>query len=250
MTSPDTHAAHHDDQRAHFDGDSLANPRMVVADTPYVQAHVDRLATHAGLEPGMSILDVGCGLGKFTLPLIDRGFDVTGLDLSQPLLDDLTARLERDPDRSPIELHCADVAHPPAELLGRFDVVTGFFMLHHLPDLVAAFDGVRRCLRPGGTAVFLEPNAYSPLYPVQITVTPTMRWRADKGVFNMRRANLQRSMEAAGLTDITHRWTGLCPPFVTNVGGGRGAAVDRGIDRLPFGRPLRSFQVIAGRSAV
>jgi len=228
---------HNDIQRAHFDATSLANPRMVRAATPYVERHVDRLLAHAGLAPGARLLDVGCGLGKFTIPLHDRGFRVTGLDLSPDLLRDFAADL----DGRGIELRCADILDPPEDLADGFDAAVGFFVLHHLPDLVAAFEGCGRCVRPGGTLIFVEPNAYSPLYPIQITLTPKMRWRSDKGVFNMRRSKLTADLAAAGLTNIRHTWTGLFPPALINRGAGR---IEDRLDRLPLPGPVSSFQVI------
>ncbi len=231
---------HNDIQRAHFNADSLANPRMVRASTPYVERHVDRLLDRADLNPGARLLDVGCGLGKFTIPLHDRGYRVTGLDLSPDLLRDFAADL----DDRPVELICADILDPPDDLAGRFDAAVGFFVLHHLPDLVAAFAGCRRCVRPGGTLAFVEPNAYSPLYPIQITLTPKMRWRSDKGVLSMRRAKLTADLMAAGLTDVRHSWTGLFPPALVNRGAGR---IEDRLDRLPLPGPMSSFQVITAR---
>ncbi len=39
------------------------------------------------------ILDIACGTGAVTLPLLQAGYDVTGLDLSQPMLDILKGKL-------------------------------------------------------------------------------------------------------------------------------------------------------------
>ena len=38
------------------------------------------------LEPGMSILDVGCGTGRHAIELAERGFDVIGIDISPGML--------------------------------------------------------------------------------------------------------------------------------------------------------------------
>ncbi len=236
------HRRHNDRQRAHFDVATLRNPRMVPSRGAYVERHLDRVVAAAGLVPGQRILDVGCGLGKFSLRLLDRGYDVGGLDLSPDLLDALRTHL----DGAPMDLHHGDVLDPPEELHGGFDAVVGFFVLHHLPDLAAGFRGVRRCLRPGGVACFLEPNAYSPLFPIQITMTPKMSWRSDKGVFAMRRGALIDAMAAAGFDSIRHRWTGLFPPVIANRGGAR---IEDGLDRLRLPGPLSSFQVIAGSAA-
>jgi SAM-dependent methyltransferase len=43
-------------------------------------------AESLGLEPGAAVLDVGCGYGRHAMDLAGRGFQVTGIDLSLPLL--------------------------------------------------------------------------------------------------------------------------------------------------------------------
>ena len=132
---------------------------------------------------------MGCGPGKYTVGLAARGFDVTGLDLTPGLVEQL-----RDvaPDVTAVE---GDLLDPPTELHGSFDVVAGFFVLHHLSDVDAAFEGGRRLARPGGRVVFIEPNAYFPGFYVQVTLTPGMSWKGDKGIVHMRPGKLRRAAE-------------------------------------------------------
>ena len=148
--------------------------------TPYAQRHLDVVLAAARIAPGDRVVDVGCGPGKYTVGLAARGFDVTGLDLTPALLDQLR---EAAPDVTAVE---GDLIDPPAELHETFDVVTGFFVLHHLDDLDAAVAGGRRLAKPGGRVVFIEPNAWFPGFYVQVTLTPGMGWRAEKGIVHMR----------------------------------------------------------------
>lgn len=232
------HKAHNDTQQAHFDLRTLSNPRMIPTDSPYVQRHLERAITAAEITAADRVLDVGCGLGKFTLPLVDRGINVTGFDLSHDLINALD---ELKGERK-LDLHQGDILEPPEDLRGSFDVVTGFFVLHHLPDLVAAFRGVHTFLRPGGRVVFVEPNAYSPLFPVQITLTRGMSWRSDWGIFRMRRRMLRRALGAAGFSNIEHQFSGLFPPALINRGAG---PLDDRLDRWPLPGPISSFQVLS-----
>ncbi len=60
-------------------------------DEPYVhntQAEVDFLEHKFGLQPGMSILDAGCGTGRHSLEFARRGYQVTGVDLSEQMLQE------------------------------------------------------------------------------------------------------------------------------------------------------------------
>jgi len=59
-------------------------------ENPFAQhtvAEVDFLLTLYPLSAGMSLLDVGCGTGRHAIEFAQRGFRVTGLDLSARMLE-------------------------------------------------------------------------------------------------------------------------------------------------------------------
>lgn len=64
--------AHNRYQRDYFESEQRS--RIALGDTSYIRAHVDRMIEIAGLSSHHSILEVGSGLGKFTLPLAARGY--------------------------------------------------------------------------------------------------------------------------------------------------------------------------------
>ncbi len=229
-------SSHNDYQRSYYSSRPL--PRMTVdqAGTPYVQRHVSEVVAALGVEPGAKILDLGCGLGKYTAALADLGYEVTGLDLTPALVDELS-RLRPD-----IPVLLADAADPPAELSGAFDAVTGFFFLHHLDDLTPVMSGARTALRDGGTAVFLEPNPVYVPYCLQITLTPGMTWRGEKGIFKMTRARLATAAREAGFTDVEFEAFGATPPALTNRNWGR--QLEGVIERVPGWSKVGAFRLI------
>lgn len=212
-------------------------PRMVVHQggaTPYVQRQVDRVVAAAGLQAGERVLDVGCGPGKYTVVLQRAGLQVEGLDLTPKLVDDLHAVA---PD---IPAHVGDILDPPAELTG-FDAVTGFFVLHHLADLTAAFRGVARMLRPGGRAVFCEPNPVFLGYYVQIALTRGMTFRGEAGIPRMRAGLIGDAARAAGFATCRVERFGALPPALANKEwGGR---VEATVERIPGWGAVGAFQV-------
>jgi SAM-dependent methyltransferase len=113
-------------------------------------AGILELATAAGLG-GMRLLDVGCGTGSAIPPMLARGFDVTGIDISAAMLE--RARVKVGPD---VALSVRDMRDLPR--LGRFDLVWSLCdSLNYLQgedELVAAFRGFRRNLAPGGVVAF------------------------------------------------------------------------------------------------
>ena len=100
-----------------------------------------------GSSPGQRVLEVGCGMGRYTLLLAERGIRVEGIDLSAPAARP-AARVTRS-DRFDIPLHAGDVLAPP-EPLGTFDAVVGFFALHHIHDLPATYRAMAGLVAPGG----------------------------------------------------------------------------------------------------
>jgi len=57
-----------------------------VSDSPF--AHADRRFVEKHLRTPCKVIDLGCGPGRSLLPLYQRGFDCTGIDLSEHMLDE------------------------------------------------------------------------------------------------------------------------------------------------------------------
>jgi SAM-dependent methyltransferase len=58
-------------------------------------AEVDFLIDAMSLEPGASVLDVGCGTGRHSIELARRGYKVTGVDISPGMLKEAARRAEQ-----------------------------------------------------------------------------------------------------------------------------------------------------------
>jgi SAM-dependent methyltransferase len=213
---------------------------MQPTDTHYVRRQVDRLVAFGGLSPGDRVLDVGCGMGRYTFALADRGLLVEGLDLSETLLERLR---QFAAGRYDIPLYRGDILDPPAGLDGRFDAVVGFFTLHHLHDVTGCLRIMRSLGKPGGRIVFLEPNPLNALYYLQMALVPGMSWSGDKGILNMREDKVFAAMRTAGLADVSVERFGFFPPFIVNRRWG--PAVEDVIERLPWRRFL-PFQLFRG----
>jgi SAM-dependent methyltransferase len=230
---------HNASQRRYYE--QTPKPKMVPSDSPYLNRHVDELLSAARIGPGERVLEIGCGMGRYTILLADRGVRVEGLDLSRVLLNRLT---EFSADRQDIPLHHADVLDPPTELLGKFDAVVGMFTLHHIHDIAGSLRSIVRLLRPGGRVAFCEPNPFNPLYYVQIALRPGMTWEGDRGIVNVRRRPVVRALAGAGFGDLYWKRFGFFPPFLTNspLGG-----LERPLEAFPLWRGALPFQLFGGR---
>ena len=100
----------------------------------------------AGLRPGQTVLDAGCGSGAFLRVAADHGAVVSGIDASEALL--AIAR-ERVPDA---DLSLGDLQRLPYAD-DTFDAVTGFCSFFFADDMVEALGEAGRVAKPGAPVV-------------------------------------------------------------------------------------------------
>jgi methionine biosynthesis protein MetW len=80
------------------------------------------------VEPGWSLLDLGCGDGSFLACLLELtpGLRARGADVSEPALAISRQR--------GLDAFALDLADPASAIPGRYDVVTALEVIEHLPD--------------------------------------------------------------------------------------------------------------------
>ncbi|RNB82944.1 class I SAM-dependent methyltransferase [Brevibacillus nitrificans] len=103
-------------------------------------------------QAGGKVLELGCGTGRITLPLAQAGISVTGLDLSQKMLDRAKAKAE--------ELGVADSVRLLQGDMRSFDLgetyslimipFRSFLHLLHIQEQMKALACIRKHLAPGG----------------------------------------------------------------------------------------------------
>ncbi len=169
--------------------------------------HIEqRMALARWLRPraGSSVLDVGCGVGRWSRLLAARRTQVTAVDISPTMIHQAQNRLAA----RGLADHCRFLVQDVSALdTGRrFDLVLVVTVLQHILDPGALREGVRRLaaqLADGGTMVVLEA---SPARGVA---------RCDSSVFTARnRDTYSRLFTDVGLR--IHTMTGVDPaPFRT-----------------------------------
>ena len=111
---------------------------------------VDFLVDKVDVLPSCEVLDLGCGDGRHSLELTRRGFRVTGLDLSEELLE--RARRRTADEGLDITFIQGDMRDPPA--VRAFDLVVNFFTsfgyFREDSENARVLEAISRALRPGG----------------------------------------------------------------------------------------------------
>jgi phosphatidylethanolamine/phosphatidyl-N-methylethanolamine N-methyltransferase len=98
------------------------------------------------------VLEVGVGTG-LNAPLYPAGFRVTGIDISEPMLERARDRLAHC--RVPLRLLRMDAAHLTFTD-NSFDVVYAPYTISVVPDPVRVAREMRRVCKPGGTILILN----------------------------------------------------------------------------------------------
>jgi demethylmenaquinone methyltransferase/2-methoxy-6-polyprenyl-1,4-benzoquinol methylase/phosphoethanolamine N-methyltransferase len=121
-------------------------------------AMVRRTIAVARLQPGESVLDVGCGPGSLTIPAARkvgaRGRAI-GIDASPEMIS--VAQRKAKKETLPLEFRVAPVESLPFAD-AEFGAVLSSLMLHHLPDDVKAqgLTEIFRVLKPGGRLIVVD----------------------------------------------------------------------------------------------
>ena len=163
------------------------------------------------LEPGMRVLDLGCGRGRHLHALYwdETPVDVVGLDLS---LEDVKIAWDGffelpppDPhsDKRSAVVTAGDAARLPFPD-NSFDRIICSEVLEHVPDPDQVLAEIARILKPGGLFAASVPR----YWPEAIC------WRLSEGYQNtpgghvriFRSSGLKKSVEAQGFTRFARHW--------------------------------------------
>jgi len=141
----------------------VADPRIAFFDdlaerwddeNPSSEQMVARLIQHADLlaiEPGESLLEVGCGTGKTTGYLVEQVAPgrVTAIDFAPKMIDKAqTKNIDAD-------FQCMDICNDDLGM-ARYDVVLCFHSFPHFRDQPAALRNLRRAMKDTGRLIIMH----------------------------------------------------------------------------------------------
>lgn len=120
------------------------------------------LAPH--VRPGMRVLEVGCGMGFFTLPLarlVGETGRVLCVDVQPRMLAALARRARRRGLQQRIEARlCGADSLGLAGEARRIDLAVLIHVLHELPDAAAGLAEITATLAPNGKLLLIEPPGH------------------------------------------------------------------------------------------
>lgn len=169
--------------------------------TKGTRQEIDFLVDVLNLEPGMRILDVGCGPGRHSLELARRGFVVHGIDISQTFIDLAIAAQVPGSSFQRLDARLANFDQ-------EFDVVIclcqgAFGLMTASGDDLGVVKNIFRALVPGGCVALSAFNAYFAVKYFEQT-----HFDADSGISH-ERTEIRNSQGEVEEVDL---WTGCYTP--------------------------------------
>jgi len=131
------------------------------------------------IAPGMTVLDVGCAMGFFTLPaarMVGTTGRVVAVDLQPKMISSLKRRAKRRGLIDRIETRvCSDTSLGIDDLTGKVDLVVAIHMVHEVPDRDVLLRQLYRVTRSGGKLLVVEPKGHVKVHDFAETITTAER---------------------------------------------------------------------------
>ncbi len=128
---------------------------MEVVPYDFWAEYVMTLFDFVGHQP-KDVLDCACGTGSLSFELAKQGLQVTGIDLSDPMIEQAKKRTADSNNHPPLQFYQGDLAN--FNLGKQFDSATCLYdSLNYILDnqaLTNAFACIRKHIKPGGVFVF------------------------------------------------------------------------------------------------
>jgi 2-polyprenyl-3-methyl-5-hydroxy-6-metoxy-1,4-benzoquinol methylase len=167
------------------------------------------------LRPGVRVLDVGCGTGKFAAELAEEcsKTDVVAID---PSGSSIEIAKEKRPELANLIFERSSVESFAGRRRGHFDLILANMLFQNVASLDSALEACAELLAPGGALVFAVPHpCFWPRY-WKYDEEPWFRYDCELWIEAPFRTSL--SPEAAVTTTHTHRPLGRYISALYGVG--------------------------------
>ena len=139
------------------------------------------------VKEGMTVLDVGCGPGFFSIELaqmVGKSGRVIASDLQEGMLRKLSEKIKGTELEERITLHKCEKSK--LGLSEDVDFVLAFYMVHEIPDQKGFFNEIKAMLKPNGQIFIVEP----PFHTSKTAFEGTVKTARDAGFIAVERPRI------------------------------------------------------------
>jgi len=116
------------------------------------------------IKEGMSALDVGCGMGFFSLPLaklVGKTGKVVCVDLQDRMIQGLMRRAKKAGLSDRIDARiCHQTTLGLSDIAGKIDFALAFALLHEVPDKERLLSEIRNTMKQSANLLVAEPAGH------------------------------------------------------------------------------------------
>jgi len=139
------------------------------------------------IQEGMTVLDVGCGPGFFSIELakmVGPAGRVIAADLQEGMLQKIRDKISGTTLEDQITLHKCET-----DKIGwpdQVDFIVAYYMVHEVPDQQSFFSEIARILKSGGQIFIAEP----PFHTTKAEFNETIRLANKAGLTEIKRPRI------------------------------------------------------------
>ena len=160
-----------------------------------------------------SILEAGCGLGRWMIHLDDLGYSMSGIDRSKPAIEKLKNI------RPKLNLTVGDISSMPYDD-GQFDAVLSVGVIEHDPNGPEnMLQEMYRILKEDGLMILIVPVenvlrllVHRPLCAVRYSILNILGKKLEFEEFRFSVKDIIKRAENSGLEIVEYSWVDLTPP--------------------------------------
>lgn len=194
-----------------------------------------------------TIIDLGCGIGKYSLLLARKGHRVTAVDISSKSLNLVKTQAIRYGIKT---IHTYRGDFSTVIFKNKYEIGLCISTYHMLAekeeDKIKTLGNFIQSIKPGGTLLLVEPNPFNPLFYLFYLLYPGVQRENIRSFLGSSPFHLREILRSLGMKDIRIQFVGFLPlRWMKTVPAVR--FINEMLNRIPIINSFSAFSYITAR---